>query len=305
MGTPEFAVPTMAAIHNSRHKIVGVVSQPDRPRARGKKVLPTAVKQFALDNHLSPILQPEKMKDPAFIDALQSLNADVFVVVAFRILPETVFAMPKFGTINLHPSLLPRYRGAAPINWTIINGDSETAITTIFIQKEIDAGNIILQRKMPVFAEDTAGSLHDRLADKGAEMMLETLDQIAAGTVTPTKQDDSLVTPAPKLTKEICHLNFGQPAKAVRQWIHGLSPYPGAFATLDDQQLKCFRASVIDEQQQPEAPGTIVRAEKDALWIACAPGIVAIEEMQLPGKRRLSVDEFLRGNPLPVGKILQ
>ncbi len=304
MGTPEFAVSTLEKIHHSRHEIVGVVTQPDRPRGRGKKLLPTPVKQFALDHHLSPVLQPEKIKDPAFVEVLRNLSADVFVVVAFRILPEAVFTLPPRGTINLHPSLLPKYRGAAPINWTIINGETETGITTMFIQKEIDAGNIIFQRKMPVFPDDTAGTLHDRLAAAGADLILETLDALAAGQVAVTAQDHTLATPAPKITKEMCHLNFAQPATQVRQWIHGLSPYPGAFAFYEGQMLKLFRAAVIPEVSGHATPGTLLKCEGDQLWIACAPGAVNIRELQAAGKKRLPTADFLRGASLKPGRIL-
>lgn len=305
MGTPEFAIPSLERIHHSEHRIVGVVTQPDRPRARGKQVLPTPVKAYALSNNLSPILQPEKMKNPEFIDALKKLDADLFVVVAFRILPEAVFTIPPKGTINLHPSLLPKYRGAAPINWTVINGDSETAVTTIFIQKEIDAGNIILQKKLPVFPDDTAGTLHDRLAVEGADLLLETINLIAAGEVRTSPQDASLASPAPKLTKEICHLNFHQPASRVRQWIHGLSPYPGAYAFWGKTMTKFFLAEVVNERPHGFKPGEVVRAEGEHLWIACQPGIIAIKALQFPGKKRMSPEEYLRGNDIPVGTLFQ
>ena len=305
MGTPEFAIPSLAQIHHSEHQIVGVVTQPDRPRARGKQVLPTPVKAYALENNLTPLLQPENMKNPAFVTSLQSLNADLFVVVAFRILPEKVFSIPPKGTINLHPSQLPKYRGAAPINWTIINGERETAVTTIFIQKEIDAGNIILQKKLPVFPDDTAGTLHDRLALEGADLLMETINLIAKGKVPTQPQNEALVSPAPKLTKEICHLNFNQPAKKVRQWIHGLSPYPGGYALMDHTMAKFFLADVVNELPHGFKPGEVVKAEGADLWIACNPGIIAIKELQFSGKKRMSPEEFLRGNSIPVGGIFQ
>lgn len=305
MGTPAFAIPTLSRIHDSRHQIVAVVSQPDRPRGRGKKLLPTPVKQFALENNLSPILQPEKLKDPDFVEALQALQADVFVVVAYRILPEVVFTIPSRGTINLHPSKLPKYRGAAPLNWTIINGDRETAITTIFIKKEIDAGNIILQRDVSIEPDETAGSLHDRLGPAGAELILESLDLIENDAVQAQKQDDSLVTPAPKLTKETCHISFDQPAESVKNWIHGLSPFPGAFAFYQDQTMKFYRAEVISEDPQTEPVGAIVKAEKSDFWIACNPGAVAIREIQLQGRKRMKIEDFLRGTDIDQQVILK
>ncbi len=300
MGTPQFAVPTLEAILNSHHQVVGVVTQPDRQRGRGKKLLPTPVKQFALDNHLSPILQPEKMKDPAFVTALQALDADVFVVVAFRILPEIVFAMPSHGTINLHPSLLPKFRGAAPLNWTIIQGEESTGITTIYIKKEIDAGNIIIQQPFPLVPNETVGELHDRIAPVGAQVVLDSLAQIAAGTVAVSIQDNDLATPAPKLTKETCHLDFNQPAESVKNWIHGLSPVPGAFTYYDGQLLKLFRASVI-ESTKNVTPGTILKAADGEIHIACRDSAISVHELQLQGKKRLTTDVFLRGNQLQEG----
>lgn len=303
MGTPEFALPSLEKILSSRHRIVGVVTQPDRPRGRGKKLAPTPVKQFALDHRLSPILQPEKMKDPDFQSRLAALGADVFVVVAFRILPEAVFTMPPQGTINLHPSLLPKYRGAAPINWTIIRGEATTGITTIFLRKEIDAGSIIFQREMPVYPDDTAGDLHDRLAPAGAGLLVETLDAVAEDRVTVTAQDESLVTSAPKLSKEICRLDFAQPALQVRRWIHGLSPFPGAYGLFRGEMLKLYRAEALDiDHQRP--PGTILQADASGLRIACQPGAIAVLELQLPGRRRLTTAEFLRGTDMNVGEML-
>ncbi len=305
MGTPEFALPSLEKIYHSRHRISGIVTQPDRPRGRGKKLLPTPVKQFALDHNLTPILQPESLKDAEFVEALKALKADLFVVVAFCILPDVIFTMPPRGCINLHPSLLPKYRGAAPLNWTIIKGETTAGLTTIFLQKKVDAGNIILQREMPVFPDDTFGTLHDRLAPAGAELLLETLDMVEAGTVEPLIQDDSWATPAPKLTKEICRLNFNRPAEAVKNWIHGLSPVPGAYAFYGEEMIKFYRADVVDKQSENSQPGEILKAEKDDLWIACQPGIVAIHELQLQGRKVLSTGDFLRGVSLPAGTVLK
>lgn len=305
MGTPEFALPSLEKIFHSRHRISGIVTQPDRPRGRGKKLLPTPVKQFALDHSLSPILQPESLKDAKFINALRALDADLFVVVAFRILPEIVFTMPPNGCINLHPSLLPKYRGAAPLNWTIIKGETITGLTTIFLQKKIDAGNIILQREMPVFPDDTFGTLHDRLAPAGGELLMETLDLVEAGTVKTQTQDDSLATPAPKLTKEICRLNFSKPAQEVKNWIHGLSPVPGAYAFYGEETVKFYRAAVVENKSENSRPGEILKAEKNELWIACQPGIIAIEELQLQGRKTLKTGDFLRGVSLVSGTILR
>jgi len=302
MGTPEFAVPSLRFLHQSRHTIVGVVSQPDKPRGRGQKVTPSPVKQFALAHHLHPILQPQKLKDPDFIKALRALQADLFVVVAFRILPEEVFTIPPKGTVNLHPSLLPRFRGAAPIPWTIIRGERITGVTTIFIRKEVDAGNIIQQREVPVPEGATAGELHDRLAEEGARLLLETLDAIEANRVQLKPQDENLATRAPKITREMAHLKFNQPVDQVRNWIHGLSPVPGAYAFYCGQQVKFFRARVVDAVANTGAPGEIVKAEGSDLWIACQPGILAVEDIQLQNRKRLPVEAFLRGFPLSPGE---
>ena len=298
-------MPSLAAIHQSQHTVVGVVSQPDRPRGRGRKLLPTPVKQFALDQNLAPVLQPEKMKQPDFIDVLTTLRADLFVVVAFRILPEVVFSMPPYGTINLHPSLLPLYRGAAPLNWAIINGDRQTGITTMFIQKQIDAGNMILQEETALSEDETVGMLHDRLAERGAQLLLESIDRIAAGTVTLQQQDSTLATPAPKISKEDCRLRFDQPAAAVRNWIHGLSPLPGAYAAWEEQVVKMYRARVISEADAGVSPGTVVRAEGTALHIACRPGIVAIDHLKIAGRRAMDTADFLRGVKIESGARFQ
>lgn len=304
MGTPDFAVPSLKAIHESRHRITGVISQPDRPRGRGRKLQPTPVKQFALDHSLAPILQPERMKDPAFLAQLAAIPADIFVVVAFRILPEVVFAMPPKGTVNLHPSLLPKFRGAAPLHWTIINGETETGLSTIFIQKEIDAGNIILQEKRPVFPSDTTGTLHDRIAPDGAEFLVRTLDLIENDAVKPQRQDPALATPAPKLHKTDCHISFDQPATRVRQWIQGLSPFPGAFVYWEDQVLKLYRATVVRQTPVDAAPGTIVRAEGLDLHVACNPGVISLDELKLQGRKMMTAEDFLRGTKISEGSVL-
>lgn len=300
MGTPEFAVPSLAAIHESKHHVVGVVTQPDRQRGRGRKLLPTSVKYYAREMGIEPVLQPEKMKDGGFQEALRQLNADVFVVVAFRILPAAVFEMPPLGTINLHPSLLPQLRGAAPLNWAIINGLTVSGISTIFIRKEIDAGNIILQRPEKIATHETAGDIHDRFAQIGAQMIVESLDKISSGPVATTAQDPDLVTPAPKITREMCYLDFDQPATGVKNWIHGLSPFPGAIVTWQGKQLKLLRANVSSDISEAK-PGTVVIAGDDSLEIACNPGQVRITELQLQGRKALKTADFLRGTPLKAG----
>ena len=247
MGSPEFAVPSLTKIYNSSHNIVAVISQPDRPKGRGKKLQPTAVKLKAQEFGIKNILQPLKMRDTEFQQKLKSLDADIFAVVAFRILPNEILDLAKISTINLHPSKLPKYRGAAPLNWSIINGEKETAATIIRITEKIDGGGILAQKDYPVYPDETAGELHDRMAEAGAELLLDVINRLSDGPIKPVIQDESQVTAAPKLTPEICHLNFDQPAEKVKNWIHGLSPSPAAFAMLDDQKVKLFRAKVFDE----------------------------------------------------------
>ncbi len=305
MGTPDFAVPTLRKIHESHHKVVGIVSQPDRPRGRGRKLQPTPIKRFALERNISPILQPLKMKDENFVEALRELEADIFVVVAFRILPEVVFTMPEYGTVNLHPSLLPRYRGAAPLNWAVINGDRESGITTIFIRKEIDAGNIIMQRAESIGEHETAGDIHNRYSEIGADMILESVNLIATGVVEVRPQDDSLATPAPKLTKEMCRLTFEQPATTFRNWVQGLSPFPGAYVFWDDRRLKLLRARVVEADEIKGQPGEILKASDGELLIACTAGVVAVDELQLEGRKSLKTKDFLAGISIPEGTVLQ
>jgi len=273
---------------------------PDKPKGRGLKLQPSAVKEFAVARQL-PVLQPASLKDPEFIQTLKNFNADAFVVVAFRILPREVFTIPPKGTINLHASLLPKYRGAAPINWAIINGETETGVTTIFINERVDQGNILLQERVPIGPDMTAGELHDILADVGADLLVKTLNQLETEGITPREQDPSLVSKAPKITKEICHLNFNQSAQQVHNWIRGLSPYPAAFAYWNGKLLKLFRSRPVAAGDSNAEPGTIVMVMKNAFSVQCASGIIDIFEVQLQGKKKMSVEAFLNGQPLKKG----
>jgi methionyl-tRNA formyltransferase len=300
-GTPEFAVPSLLKIFHSRHQIVGVVTQPDKPKGRGKKIFPPSVKEAAQRYNLFPILQPENLKDKTFINALSQISADVFVVVAFRILPEEIFMQPAAGTINLHPSLLPKYRGAAPINWTVIAGEKETGNTIIKISKEIDAGDIILQKKTSILPDDTAGELHDRLSAAGADLLLRALDLLQSGKYELHSQNHLLSSPAPKLTKDHCHLSFDKPVTEVKNWIHGLSPFPTGFAYFQSERINFYRARVSASSKVDQAPGTILNSDPGKLEIACSPGIIEILELQKEGKKRLMTGDFLRGYELKPG----
>ena len=309
MGTPEFAVETLQALVEHQYNVVAVVTQPDKPVGRHGSVLqPSAVKQYALEKGL-PVLQPEKMKDPAFVETLRSYQANLQVVVAFRMLPEVVWAMPEYGTFNVHAALLPQYRGAAPINWAIINGETKTGVTTFFLDHDIDTGRIILQK--PLDIPDTADVeyVYDGLMHLGAEICLETIEAILASDGHPASmsQDDSSLFPlpsslklAPKIFKETCEINWQQSAKQVYDFIRGLSPIPGAWTTLvasDNKEtvLKIYRASKTSRSSSAE-PGTIV-IEGKSLFVACLNGeLLQLEEIQLAGKKRMQARDFLNGN---------
>lgn len=295
MGTPEFAVSSLDILVQNGYEIVGVITVPDKPAGRGHKLQQSAVKKYALEHNL-PVLQPEKLKDPVFIEQLQALNADLQVVVAFRMLPAVVFQMPRYGTFNLHASLLPQYRGAAPINWAVINGDTESGVTTFFIEQQIDTGNIIFQEKTPIAPNQTAGELHDVLMDIGAKLVLKTVQAIEAGNCTTQPQPNLPdLRPAPKIFTETCRINWQQPTAQVYNFVRGLSPYPAAFTTLHDKILKIYQAKPIIEMYNQTA-GTFVTDQKTYLHIATTDGWIEVLELQMEGKKRMGVQEFLRGN---------
>ena len=298
-GTPDFAVESLDAIMQSRHEVCAVVTVPDRQAGRGQKIVFSPVKQYALDHHL-PLLQPDRLRDPEFLDALRAFGADMFVVVAFRMLPEAVWNMPVHGTFNLHASLLPAYRGAAPINHAIINGDTRTGVTTFLLNHQIDEGQILLQAETPISPDDNAGTLHDRLALMGRDLVVRTLDGIQDHTLTPHPQEGT-PTAAPKIFKDFCLLDLHQPAQRVANLIRGLSPYPAALLTLVNPQgeevlFKVFDAVALSD---PEGtPGALVCDEKKVLKIGVADGFIQILSLQMSGKRKNSVEDFLRGNKL-------
>ena len=301
MGTPEFAVPSLTSIYESGHEVVGVVTAQDKPVGRGLKIKPSPVKQKALKFNL-PLFQPIDLEDPEFIQGIQELNPDFFVVVAFRILPPEVFELPPKGTINLHSSLLPKYRGAAPINWAIINGEKETGVTTIMIQQKVDAGDIILQKEVQIGEDETAGELHDKLANLGAELLLESLNLIATGNAFPKIQTGN-VTKAPKLTKELGLINWQTPNQQIRNLIRGLNPYPGAYTFLNGKLLKLFRAQLIKNSSTSNPPGEIIRVDpkNGLIEIATGSGNLQVTELQPEGKRRMTAAEYLKGYQLQTG----
>ena len=303
MGTPQFAVEPLRAMIHAGYTVLAVITAPDKPAGRGQKIHYSAVKEFALENNLR-ILQPEKLKDPGFISELHNLHANIQVVVAFRMLPEVVWQMPEFGTLNLHASLLPQYRGAAPINHAIINGETETGLTTFFIEQEIDTGNIILSRKLPILPSDDAGALHDRLMVAGGNLMLETLKLIETGNIKAQRQDiniqgKTVLKPAPKIFKADCKINWADPVVKIHNLVRGLAPFPGAFSNLINdtelnKQIKIFKTSV-STSQTGELPGTIISDHKKLFSVVAGDGIIQIEELQLEGKKRMTTAEFLRG----------
>ncbi|MDI6766594.1 MAG: methionyl-tRNA formyltransferase [Bacteroidota bacterium] len=298
MGTPEFAVPSLRILIENNYEIVSVVTAPDKPVGRGLQLSPSAVKQFAIQNNLA-VMQPEKLKDPSFVQQLVSYQPDLFVVVAFRILPKEVFSIPRYGSFNLHASLLPKYRGAAPINWAIINGEKETGVTTFFLQETVDTGNIILQARVPIGKDETAGELHNKLADIGAEIVLHSVHSIEIGKINIKTQDDSLASPAPKLFKEDCQINWQKSAHEIHNFIRGLSPKPTAFTHHNNTLLKIYRSS-ITTQQAGRSAGEILIADRQ-LIIGTGNGVLEILELQQEGKKRLTAEEFLRGYRILAG----
>jgi len=295
MGTPEFAVPSLEKIYTAGYEIAAVITAPDKPSGRGMQIKESAVKKFALSKNLK-ILQPERLKAPEFIEELKGLNADLQIVVAFRMLPEVVWDMPPMGTINLHASLLPQYRGAAPINWVIINGEKETGVTTFKLRQEIDTGNILLQKKIPIRLDETAGELHDEMMEAGADLLLQTIAELIKGSLKeiPQSHQKDILHQAPKIFTETCQINWEKSIDDTYNLIRGLSPYPAAFTFLKEKKLKIFKSE--KEMGNPhEKPGEFITDNKTFLKFACTNGYVYTKELQLEGKKKMTVEEFLKG----------
>ncbi|MCC6582890.1 MAG: methionyl-tRNA formyltransferase [Chitinophagales bacterium] len=303
MGTPDFAVASLDILLQHKYNVVGVISAPDKPAGRGQQLQQSAVKKYAVEKGLH-ILQPEKLKNAVLIDELKALEANLFIVVAFRMLPEIVWQMPEYGTFNLHASLLPQYRGAAPINWAVINGEKETGVTTFFLQHEIDTGNIILQEKIKINDEDNAGIVHDKLMQLGSELVLKTVQAIEDNSVKEQAQSNAPAKHAPKIFKETCLIDWHKSASEIHNLIRGLSPYPAAFTYLNGKTLKVYAAQISGIQREAapvleHIPDSIVRFSTDNktyLSFKCTDGWLDILELQLEGKKRMKVDEFLRGH---------
>jgi methionyl-tRNA formyltransferase len=309
MGTPQFATASLKALVENGYNVAGVVTMPDKPAGRGYKLQPSAVKQYALQQGLK-VLQPEKLKDETFLHELKQLQADLQVVVAFRMLPEVVWAMPPKGTFNLHASLLPQYRGAAPINWALINGEKETGVTTFFLSHEIDTGQILFREKTPIDDDDNAGTLHDRLMVMGAQLVLKTVDAIADNNIQPIPQQELLVNDAelktaPKIYKETCRIDWNKTAVEVYNLIRGLSPSPTAWTELQGDSgteplhFKLYAGEVIERGKGTLPPGSIITDNKTFLDVALRDGLIRITDIQLSGKKRLKTTDFLRGYVFP------
>ena len=297
MGTPEFAVPSLTALLDAGYAPAAVVTGPDRPRGRGQEVMPTPVKEVAQEAGIDRILQPEDVTDPAFAEAMSDLAPDVITVVAYKILPPSVFTTAADGAFNLHGSLLPKYRGAAPINHAIMAGETETGVTTFFLEPSVDTGDIILQKRMSIGPNETAGEVHDRMKELGGEAVVETVRQIDEGTVETRPQDDEKATPAPKIHDEDCETPWDQPVKDVHNHVRGLSPYPGAWTLHDGTRLKLYRTR---RAEGTGTPGEVIEAD-GRLVVACGTGAVEVLTLQQPGRNRLDADDFLNGYALPEG----
>jgi methionyl-tRNA formyltransferase len=297
MGTPDFAVESLQILVDHGYEIVGVVTATDKLGGRGgNQLIESAVKKYASGQNLK-VLQPTNLKSPEFLEELKSLNADVQIVVAFRMLPEVVWSMPPMGTYNIHASLLPKYRGAAPINWAIINGETETGVTCFKLKHEIDTGDLLLQKSVPILPEDNFGTMYEKLKKLGATVLLEAISKIRNGDVQLLNQQDSEVTHAPKIFSDDCKIRFNQPAEAVHNFIRGMAPYPAAYFTLNQKIFKVLESS-FDNAPQPSPPGQIITSHKSKLGISCNPGVLYIESIKPEGKKLMNIRDFLNGHKI-------
>jgi len=291
-GTPEFAIPSLNILLENKYEIVGVVTVPDKEKGRGLKLEPSPVKRFALEHGLK-VLQPEKLRDESFQGQLKELKPELGVVVAYRILPVEVYTIPEFGTFNLHASLLPKYRGAAPIQWALINGEKITGVTTFFLQEKVDTGNIILQREVEIDDEDNFQTLHDKLAEVGAQLVLETVRRIESRDINLIPQNESEATLAPKITKEICRINWNQSAEKIHNLVRGLSPSPAAFTTLGNKLIKIYKTKILDEKSD-KTPGEIM-VEDERILVNTKDKLIEILELQPESRKKMRAKEFLLG----------
>ncbi len=303
MGTPEFSVPALKALHENQYDILTAVTQPDRPKGRGRRLVPPPVKEVATTLGC-PVLQPLRIKEPWFIEKIIALNPDLFVVVAYgRILPGAFLSIPRLGAINIHPSLLPKYRGPAPVQWAIINGEQETGVTTMWMDEGMDTGDILLSSRVPIRPDDTSGSLHRRLADVGAQLLIETMTRLKSGDLVGKPQDKSGATYAPLLKKEGGRIDWTKDAKSVDAFIRGMTPWPGAFTFLFGKRLKILKAEDLQKSTRKK-PGSVLEGFPGDFNVATGRGILALKEIQLESAKRLRIEDFLRGCPVPPGTLL-
>lgn len=295
MGTPDFAVPTLQALVENNYRIVAVITAPDKPAGRGQKLHQSPVKEYAVSQHI-PVLQPTNLKSELFLEELRSYRANLQIIVAFRMLPEAVWAMPQLGSFNIHASLLPQYRGAAPINWAIINGEKETGVTSFFLKHEIDTGDLIFQERVPIREEEDFGSMYEKLKHEGAKLAVRTVQAIERDEVQPQPQRTSAETKhAPKIFKDTCEINWNQSAQQVRNFIRGLSPYPAAWTRLGGKTFKVLKVDVLQNTAAALAPGQIETDNKTFLHVHTAEGIVSVLDLQMEGKKRMPLQDLLRG----------
>jgi len=303
MGTPQFAVPTLEALIQEGHEILAVVTQPDRPKGRGRKRVPSPIKELAL-MHQMEVLQPQKASDEDFCDHLRKMEPDLAIVVAFgQILKKNLLAIPEWGVINIHASLLPKYRGAAPIQWAILNSEPKTGLTVMRMDEGLDTGPILLQKEVPILQDETAGQLHDRLSLLAGQVIIKALTDMSNSQLNETPQDESLASYASKIEKRDCLVDWKQPATRISCLIRALDPRPGAYTLLEGKQIKLFSSRVVEEAGLDGVPGRVVRHTKNAIQVDTGQGMIGIREIQYPGKKRLSIPDFLRGFPLPEGTI--
>ena len=302
MGTPDFAVAPLAALAENGYEVEAVITQPDKPKGRGKTMMPTPVKEEAL-KHGIPVLQPVKVRDPEFVEELKNLAPDIIIVAAFgQIIPKSILDMPRFGCINIHASLLPKYRGAGPIQWAVLNDEAETGITTMLMGEGMDTGDILVEKATPIGENETAAELFDRLAEMGAEVLVDTLEKLGKGEITPVKQDESLATYAPMLTKELCPIDFTKPVRKIHKQICGLSDWPCATTVLEGKRLKVYRSEIASTKPCEKPAGTVV--DNSDFSVACSDGVIRFTQVQAEGSKRMDTADFLRGRHIENGTVL-
>jgi len=298
MGNPEFAIPTLKALQHSNHDLVAVVSNPPKPMGRGQALMSTAVGKFAKDQGF-PLIEPRSLRSQELNTQLTALNPDLFVVVAYKILPKSLIDLPRLGALNLHASLLPKYRGAGPIQWALMNGDTTTGVTVFQITPDVDTGDILLQQEIAIGADDTMWTLGMRLCEAGAKLVIEAMDALETGSIAGIPQDPALATPAPKITKEMTLIDWAWPAEKIHNWVRGLSPFPGMVTTMGGKQFRIYKTAVLN--RNGNAPGTIVELHNGSLVVATGDGLLSLLEVQIEGKKKMPVADFLRGATLKAG----